>query len=158
MSSVRALITLGTSGIGPSALSLFSNPETRPSVRLIWFSSSREALALKSGMNALKIVGLVRLSGTGLQRFSPCHCIHATTQTKHALTSWCRGQPVLWCCYACCWHRSAWEAVGQRCCRHLWTAGAAGWPELPASAAPEPSEPWQLPIRDKHRYVRHLHS
>lgn len=40
-------IEFGTSGIGPSSLSFFSKPETRPSTFLIWLSRLRDAFALK---------------------------------------------------------------------------------------------------------------
>lgn len=47
ISSARVSIAFGPSGIGPSSLSLFSKPETRPSTFLICFSRLSEAFALQ---------------------------------------------------------------------------------------------------------------
>lgn len=79
-------------------------------------------------------------------------CINVTFKAKH--TSCCRGQQVLQCCHACCWRHSVWVAVQKKYC---WPAEAAGQPELPASAPPEPWELLQLSVRDKCRYFRYLH-
>lgn len=48
MSSVRAWIACGSSGIGLSSLSFFSKPETRPSTLLICLSRLSDAFALKN--------------------------------------------------------------------------------------------------------------